>query len=63
MRKDSYVMVLDRERNCYSCREFGHLVRNCRNQGIIGQGRRIEYGDNMNTLNNLKEIESLVALN
>jgi len=56
-------MVLDRERNCYSCREFGHLVRNCRNQGIIGQGRRIEYGDNMNTLNNLKEKESLVALN
>jgi len=56
-------MDVNRERNCYSCGEFGHLARNCRNYGIIGQGRRIEYRDNLNTMNNLKEEKSLVVLN
>jgi len=41
MRRDSYVINVDRGRNCYSYRLFGHLVRNCRNQRIIGQGRKI----------------------
>ena len=44
------------------CRSFGHLVRNCRNQEIVGQGRIIEYKDNSNR-NHLKEEESLVVLN
>jgi len=38
-------------RNCYSCRGFGHLVRNCRNRGVgnrIGEERRLEYGRNEN---------------
>jgi len=38
-------------RNCYSCRGFGHLARNYRNRGTggrIGQGRRLEYGNENN---------------
>ena len=62
MKRDSYMMDVDRERNCYSCRGFGNLVKNHRNQEIIGQGKRIEYGNNVNTLNNLKEKESLIVL-
>ena len=31
LRCNSYTMDIDRGRNCYNCREFGHLVRNCRN--------------------------------
>ena len=62
MMRDSYMMDVDRERNCYSCRRFGNLVKNYRNQEIIGQGKRIEYGNNVNTLNNLKEKESLIVL-
>jgi len=26
MRKDLYVMDINRERNCYSCRGFGYLT-------------------------------------
>ena len=56
------MMDIDKRRNYYNCGGFGHLERNCRNWGIIGQGRRIKYRDNRNTLNNLKEKESLVVL-
>jgi len=42
-----YVIEVDRgNRNCYNCRRFGYLVRNCRNRRIenrIGEGRRLEY--------------------
>jgi len=31
IRRDSYIMDVDRGRNCYSCEVFGHLVQNCRN--------------------------------
>ena len=44
---NSYAMNIDRERNCYACREFGHLARNCKNRGIgnrIGESKRLEYG-------------------
>jgi len=51
-------MDVDSERNCYSCGIFGHIVRNSRNQSLVGQGRRIEYKDN---LNNFKEEKSLVV--
>jgi len=42
------TMDMDRRknRNCYNCRGFRHLARNCRNRGIgnrIGDGRRLEY--------------------
>jgi len=38
--------VNKRNKNCYNCRKFGHLVRNCRNRGIgnrIRERRRLEY--------------------
>ena len=46
-----YTMEVDRgNRNCYNCRGFGHLARNCRNRGtgnIIGEERRLEYGQRL----------------
>jgi len=45
-------------RNCYNCRGFGYLARNCRNRGTgnrIGEGRRLEYSSNGN--NEQKRIE------
>jgi len=43
-----YAIDVDQEsRNCYSCRGFGHLARNCRNREIenrIGEEKRLEYG-------------------
>jgi len=62
MGKDPYVIEIDRKRNCYSCKRFGHLTRNCRNQGIVGQERDIRYENNLNIINNLKEEENLVVL-
>ena len=43
---NSYAINIDKGRNCYACKEFGHLARNCRNRGIgnrIGESRRLEY--------------------
>ena len=62
MRRDLYAMDVDRKRNCYSYEGFGYLTRNYKNQDIVGSERRIEYGDNLNIRNNLKEEESLVIL-
>ena len=43
-----YAMDVDqRNKNCYSCREFGHLAKNCRNKRMenrIEESRRLEYG-------------------
>jgi len=41
--RNPYAIDMDRRenRNCYACRGFGHLVRNCRNRGM-GMNRRIE---------------------
>ena len=36
-------------RNCYNCRDFGHIAKNCRNReigGRIREDRRLEYGGN-----------------
>ena len=44
-----------------SCGEFRHLVRNYRNQEIMKQGKRLEYENNSNTINNLNREESLVT--
>jgi len=63
-RQDSYAIDVNCSRNYYSCGGFEHLVRNYRNQEIIGQERMLEYGDNSNNMNsNLNEEESLVVLN
>ena len=69
-RQDSYTMEINRERNCYACRDFGHMACHCRNRGRGRpmEGRRVEYGggkieeiyDNMN---NLKGMENLELLN
>ena len=60
---NSYTMDVDRRENwnCYNCREFGHLAKNCRNRGTgnrIGDGRRLEYRQS-----NLNGEGDLVVLN
>jgi len=54
-----YTIDVDRRnRNCYNCRKFRHLARNCRNKNIenrIGKRRRLEYGQENNRQNNLNE--------
>ena len=44
--QDLYAMEVDcGNKNCYNCRSFGHLVRNCRNRGTkdrIGKGRKLD---------------------
>ena len=57
-----YAMNINRRENwnCYNCREFGHLARNCRNRRMenrIGKGRRLEY-----RLENLNGKGDLVVL-
>jgi len=43
-------MDVDRRenRNCYACREFGHLARNCRNKEI-GINKRMEVDQDTNS--------------
>ena len=47
---NSYAIDVDRRenQNCYNCRGFGHLTRNCRNRNRIGERRRLEYRENEN---------------
>jgi len=64
-----------RNKNCYNCKRFGHLARNCRNRGIggiIGEGRRLEYRNNKQRRmieeeneqdNNLNRDRDLIVLN
>ena len=40
-------------KNCYNCREFAHIARNCRNRGTegrIGKRRRLKYRENGNNI-------------
>ena len=60
-KKESLYNRCGQRRNCYTCGGFGHIARNCRNQNIVGQERKIKYGDNLNTMNNQKK-KSLVVL-
>jgi len=62
-------MEVDRGRNCYTCRGFGHMAHHYRNQGRerVADGRRLEYGGgriegNHVYENNLKEEENLESL-
>ena len=68
-RRDPYVMEVDRGRNCYACRGFGHMAHHCRNwgRGRVMEGRRMEYGgrrfeSNIKQIGHLKEVENLEAL-
>ena len=63
VRRDPYVMDIDKGRNCYNCGRFDYMARHCRSCGIVGQRRKIEYRDNVNHRGNLKEKESLIVLN
>jgi len=63
MKRDLYVMYVNRGKNCYSCERFGYIVRNCKNWSFVGQEKRMEDEDNMNSTNNLKGKKSLVVLN
>ena len=56
-RRDSDVIEVDRGRNCYACRGFGHMAHYCKNWEQRG---RIE--GNYKKLNNLKEEENLESL-
>jgi len=70
-RQDPYAMEVDRGRNCYTCRGFGHMAHHCRNRGQRGrvaENRRVECGGGRieeitNFGNNLKEGENLELLN
>jgi len=62
-------MEIDRGRNCYTCRGFGHIAHHCRNQGQRGrvaEGRRLEYRGRIKGINehldNLKGVENLESL-
>ena len=58
--RNLYAMDVDKRKNknCYTCRRFGHLAKNCRNREI-GMNRRIKTEDS----NNLNEDEGLVSPN
>jgi len=65
LRRDSFAMEVDWGRNCYTCRGFRHMARNCRNRGRIM--RRVEIGGgrfkgNIEQIGHLKEVENLEAL-
>ena len=68
-RRDSYVMEVDWERNCYAYGGFGHMVCHCRNRGRGRpiEGKRVEYGGGRieeiyDIRDNLKEVENLELL-
>jgi len=52
---------VDQRRSCYSCEDFGYLAKKYRNQRLVEQERRIEYGNSSNT-SNLNKKESLEVL-
>ena len=69
-RRDPFAMEIDRGRNCFACRGFGHMVCHCRNwgqRGRIADNRRVEYGGGrieeiFNQRDNLKGVENLEFL-
>jgi len=61
-RRDPYAMEVNRERNCYACRRFGHMAHHCRNRRKVAEGRRLEFEGNYEYLNSLKEKKNLEFL-
>jgi len=67
LRRDLYAMKVNRRRNCYACRGFGHLACHCKNrEGRVAEKRRMEYNRGREGLfeykNNLKGEENLDTL-
>ena len=69
-RRNPYTIEVDRGRNCYACRGFGHMAYHYRNRGRgrVIERRRVEYGGgriegNIKQIGHLKEVENLKALN
>ena len=70
-RRNPYAMEVDHGRNCYACRDFGHMACHCRNRGQrerVEQERKVEYGGwnierNNGQTGHLKEVENLEFLN
>ena len=70
LKRDPYVIEVNRGRNCYVCGGFGHMARHCRNRGRGRpiERRRIEYSGGqiekiVDNVNNLKRGENLELLN
>ena len=68
-KRNPYTIEVDKGRNCYACRGFGHMAWHCRNWGRerIADGRRLEYQGwniegNHELVNHLKEKENLESL-
>ena len=66
-RQDLYVMEINRGRNCFDCRGFGHMAHHYKNRGRVMQWRRVEYGGGRieeinNHRDNLKGVENLELL-
>ena len=68
LRRDPYTMEVDRGRDCYTCRGFGHIAYYCRNQRRerVAKKRRLKYERRREGLyeygNHLKEKENLETL-
>ena len=65
-RRDPFAMEVDRGRNYYACRRFGHMAHNCRNRGRVMRRVEIDGGrfeGNIEQIGHLKEVENLEALN
>ena len=62
-RKDPYAIEVDRGRNCYACRGFGHLAFYCRDWERVVEERRLGYKRLYEYKNNLKGEENLRTLN
>jgi len=61
-KRDPYTMKVDRRRNCYACREFGHIAHHCRNRRRVIEERRLEFEGNYKHSNSLEEEENLESL-
>ena len=61
-RRDPYTIEVDRGRNYYACRGFGHIACHCKNRGRVAERRRLEFKRNYEHSNSLKEEENLESL-
>ena len=49
--RNLYTMDVDRRenRNCYACRGFGYLARNCRNREMTNRRMEVDQDSNLNS--------------